>query len=107
MQLWAFATNPSIGSAGVTISTGNPNHVIGPRLPATSLVPARRYAATRSELDRLGAAVVGAVDDDALEPTPPSAGSNRTGSRVRIRAIASSASTPITESCGPGHARRR
>jgi hypothetical protein len=25
LQLWAFATNPQIGSAGVTISTGNPN----------------------------------------------------------------------------------
>src|SRR3954467_7947116 len=24
LQIWAFATNPSIGSAGVTISTGNP-----------------------------------------------------------------------------------
>ena len=33
--------------------------------------------------------------------TPPSAGSNRTGRRVRIRRIASSALTPITESCGP------
>ena len=25
LQLWAFATNPTIGSAGVTISTGDPN----------------------------------------------------------------------------------
>jgi hypothetical protein len=25
LQLWAFATNPQMGSAGVTISTGNPN----------------------------------------------------------------------------------
>ena len=25
LQIWAFATNPSIGSAGITISTGNPN----------------------------------------------------------------------------------
>jgi hypothetical protein len=25
LQLWAFATNPQIGSAGVTISTGNPS----------------------------------------------------------------------------------
>lgn len=29
LQLWAFATNPSIGSAGVTISTGNPNQSVG------------------------------------------------------------------------------
>ena len=33
--------------------------------------------------------------------TPPSAGSNRTGIPVRMRRIASSALTPITESCGP------
>src|SRR5207248_1869089 len=33
--------------------------------------------------------------------TPPAAGSNRTGIPVRMRAIASSALTPITESCGP------
>jgi hypothetical protein len=26
LQLWAFATNPAIGSAGVTISTGDPNN---------------------------------------------------------------------------------
>ncbi len=26
LQLWAFATNPTIGSAGVTISTGDPNN---------------------------------------------------------------------------------
>jgi hypothetical protein len=25
LQIWAFATNPTIGSANVTISTGNPN----------------------------------------------------------------------------------
>src|SRR6478752_10633157 len=25
LQLWAFASNPTIGSAGVTISTGDPN----------------------------------------------------------------------------------
>jgi len=29
LQLWAFATNPSIGSAGVTISTGNPTQSTG------------------------------------------------------------------------------
>ena len=33
--------------------------------------------------------------------TPPSAGSKRTGIPVRMRWIASSALTPITESCGP------
>ena len=33
--------------------------------------------------------------------TPPSAASKRTGMPVRIRWIASSPSTPITESCGP------
>src|SRR5205085_8792549 len=25
LQIWAFATNPAIGSAGITISTGNPS----------------------------------------------------------------------------------
>ena len=29
LQLWAFATNPTIGSAGVTISTGNPTQATG------------------------------------------------------------------------------
>jgi hypothetical protein len=29
LKLWAFATNPSIGSANVTISTGDPNLAIG------------------------------------------------------------------------------
>ena len=29
MQLWAFATNPTIGSANVTISTGDPNQTTG------------------------------------------------------------------------------
>ena len=29
LKLWAFATNPSIGSANVTISTGDPNVPIG------------------------------------------------------------------------------
>src|SRR5437762_1842132 len=33
--------------------------------------------------------------------TPPCAGTNRAGIPVRIRRIAISASTPITESCGP------
>ena len=33
--------------------------------------------------------------------TPPSAGWKRTGIPVRMRRIASSAWTPITESCGP------
>ena len=35
--------------------------------------------------------------------TPPVAVSKRTGMPVRIRRIARSVSTPITESCGPGH----
>ena len=39
--------------------------------------------------------------------TPPFAGLKRTGIPVRMRWIASSASTPMTESCGPGHARVR
>ena len=29
LQLWAFATNPTIGSAGVTISTGDPTQATG------------------------------------------------------------------------------
>ena len=45
-----------------------------------------------------GRALTVAVADDG---TPVSAGRNRTGIPVRIRRIARSASTPITESCGP------
>ncbi len=67
LQLWAFATNPSIGSAGVTISTGNPNHVIGPRLPARSSTGAA-LRGDADELDRLGAPRVGARDEGALQP---------------------------------------
>jgi hypothetical protein len=90
MQLWAFATNPSIGSAGVTISTGDPGQPTG-LLGVNSQQPhygldARCHSVTkRVALSRRGLASAGAVHaGDIQSPTVYCAATRRVLLRILI-----------------------
>jgi hypothetical protein len=67
LQIWAFATNPTIGSANVTISTGNPNQPdtllgVSSQLTHYGLTAGRCHSVTkRVALTRRGLTSAGVV----------------------------------------------
>jgi len=90
LKLWAFATNPSMGSANVTISTGNPNVPVG-LLGVSSTQPhygldGRCHSVVkRVVLGRRGLASAGAVHaGDIQSPTVYCAATPRVLMRLLI-----------------------
>ena len=90
MQLWAFATNPSIGSAGVTISTGDPGRPTGllgvsSQQPHYGLGDRCHAVVKRVGLSRRGLASAGAVHaGDMRSPTVYCAATPRVLMRLLI-----------------------
>ena len=91
LQIWAFATNPSIGSAGVTISTGNPTlstGLLGVSSQQThyGLAAGRCHSVTKHVvLSRRGLTPAGVVHEgDVRSPTVYCAASRRVLIRLLV-----------------------
>lgn len=91
LQIWAFATNPSIGSAGVTISTGNPTLStsllgVSSQQPHYGVAGGRCHSATKHVvLSRRGLTAAGVVHaGDIRSPTVYCAATRRVLIRLLI-----------------------
>jgi hypothetical protein len=90
LQLWAFATNPTIGSAGVTISTGDPNQPtsllgVSSQQEHYGLVSRCRSVTKHVVLSRRGLTSAGAVHaGDVRSPTVYCAATRRVLIRLLI-----------------------
>jgi hypothetical protein len=90
VQLWAFATNPSMGSAGLTISTGDPGRPTGllgvsTQQPHYGLDDRCHSVAKRVGLSRRGLASAGVVHaGDIQSPTVYCAATRRVLLRLLI-----------------------
>jgi hypothetical protein len=91
LQIWAFATNPNIGSAGITISTGNPTLSTGllgvsSQQPHYGLLDTRCHSVVKNvALSRRGLASAGVVHaGDIRSPTVYCAATRRGLMRLLI-----------------------
>jgi hypothetical protein len=90
LQLWAFATNPAIGSAGVTISTGDPGKPtallgVSNEQPRYGLDGRCRSVKKRVVLNRRGLTPAGVVHaGDVRSPTVYCAATRRVLMRLVI-----------------------
>jgi hypothetical protein len=90
VQLWAFATNPTIGSANITMSTGNPTVPtallgVSSQLPHYGLDARCHSVAKRVVLNRRGLASAGVVHaGDVRSPTVYCAATQRVLMRLVV-----------------------